>query len=962
MENEIFNIDDDKKNIFEFNQIIDKIMTKENYIFNGKVIKEIEDKALGITYMTITAKGEKCNQFIRKTNNEKLKNKEISFKISDLRIKIIKDIIYFNILKYNTAPNYTKFKFDKIKIYNSIKEIGNINDNHLFSFILKAKEKFVDLIKNSFYFEDYLGNNIKVEETNDYDFENGKIYIFNGYIYDKKNDRLEKTEISSIEPYFSYNSKIFDLNNTVDIDDINISDKENLFCFKGKIHSFNITKCYLELKDSKDNIIKVFVNYHLLKKISINCQCTFLNFLKINKNEYKFTYLSDIEFKEETFIEFNFINFNVNNNFYNRIKIDDNYNIIDKEQMKIKINDNNEKNIFIKEISYEKFNGQKVINTFNFSLEINKGKINTVNSLLLKKGGHSYQFYIQSFNKEDLPNEISILINNNLTKLNNPDKYGNQLIERFTIVNVDEQNINNIFKNIEKKDIISNEYDWKYLILINDKKEINFKKFIKTKQIKKEKFEISKEIKMTLNELYEKYILNDNEFEYKYGNYETIFPTLDISNYEFIQPLIDNFIDGFKRFIFENTKKDYENIRLISFTTLYFLSHKLGEKFNFFKDNYKSLLQSIINLEYIDRIKILISFTLNTISNIEDNNNDKNLPISTYDWLLLINLEDSNTYEYYPYVKEAYDLFFKIIDEITEEKPFYKGILQLNGIIYKDIISNKLVHSGAILSLLDIKLELIKNINRFLFLSLKKDYLYDYSNFNESGLCVTIYLYSFLNKNQINDKKYFKKITVAILFLLFHECFGHHKKNINNENSLTPRDYYDDNYNDIPVNFEDSGHAFEKLLLNKLLNLKCLIGNDLSEELLKIDLYTDSNFKRLRTIYNIIESEFKSNKINSNNNEIIKDNNKIDENKMKKNIKGKSIENLNKDTDKKDENEIIIPKKSEKNLLYRDLFIIYENKTEEELKSLKDDKNYQRFLMLYKKRKKKYSIKSIMNG
>ena len=71
---------------------------------------------------------------------------------------------------------------------------------------------------------------------------------------------------------------------------------------------------------------------------------------------------------------------------------------------------------------------------------------------------------------------------------------------------------------------------------------------------------------------------------------------------------------------------------------------------------------------------------------------------------------------------------------------------------------------------------------------------------------------------------------------------------------------------------------------------------------------------------------------------------------------------MNKDTDKKDENEIIIPKKSEKNLLYRDLFIIYENKTEEELKSLKDDKNYQRFLMLYKKRKKKYSIKSIMNG
>ena len=242
MESEICNIDDDRKNIFEFNQIIDKIMKKENYIFNGKVIEEIEDKALGITYMIITAKGENCNQFIRKTNNEKLKNKEINFKISDLRIKIFKDIIYFNIIKYNTDPNYTKFKFDKIKIYNSINEICNINDNYLCSFILKAKEKFVDLIRNSFYFQDYLGNNIKVKETNDYDFENGKIYIFNGYIYDKKNNQLEKTEISSIEAYSSYNSKIFDLNNNVDIDDINILDKENLYCFKGKINSFNITK------------------------------------------------------------------------------------------------------------------------------------------------------------------------------------------------------------------------------------------------------------------------------------------------------------------------------------------------------------------------------------------------------------------------------------------------------------------------------------------------------------------------------------------------------------------------------------------------------------------------------------------------------------------------------------------------------------------------------------------------
>ena len=112
----------------------------------------------------------------------------------------------------------------------------------------------------------------------------------------------------------------------------------------------------------------------------------------------------------------------------------------------------------------------------------------------------------------------------------------------------------------------------KYLILINNKKEIEFKKFIKTKLLEKEKFEISKDIKFELEKLYENYILNDDNFYTKYGNYEYIFPMLDIDNYEFIQPLIDKFIGGFKELLFENTKKDYENVRLVSFITLYFLS------------------------------------------------------------------------------------------------------------------------------------------------------------------------------------------------------------------------------------------------------------------------------------------------------------------------------------------------------------------------------------------------------
>ena len=961
---ERYNINDGKTNHSEFNEIIDKIMKNENYTFFGKVIEEIEDKKLGIINMSIVSKEENCcRQFIRKADNKTLKNIVISFEIFDLRIKIIKDTQYFNILKYNikNESKIKNIKFDKIRIYNSIKEA---NDNYLSSFILKSKEKFVNLINNNYYFQDYLGNKIEINETNNFNFENNKIYIFNGYIYDKEKNQLKATNISSIEEYYSYNSIIYDLNNAGDIKNIDILDKDNLLCFKGRIHFFNITECYLQLKDSKGNIIKVFVNHHLLQKISINCQCTFINFLKKNKNEYVFTYLSDIEFKEETLIEFNFIKYNVNNIFFNRIKIDDKIIPIDNEKMTIEINDKNEKNIFIKDITYERYDGQRVINTFNFLLEINKGKINTVNSLLLKKEGHCYQFYIQSLKNRDLPKEISIFNDGEEIKLNNPDKYGNEFIERFTIVNVDEQNINDIFPNIKKKDIKNDEYDWKYLVSIKNQKDIDFKKFIKEKQLTKEKFEIEDNIRNELKKLYEKYILDDDTFYSLYGGYEKIFPMFDMDNYELIPPLINKFILGFKGLIFENTKKNFEDVRLISFLTLYFLSNKLKANFPLFLGNYKKLLELIIDLDYIDRIKILLSFTLNIITNINDNNDDKTLPSSTYEWLNFINLDEQKTLKKFQYIKRAYDIFFNIIDGIKEDSPFYKSILQFNGIIYKDVISNKIVHSGAVLNLLDIKLELIKNINRFLFLSYKKHNLYDYSNFNESGLCITINLFSFLTSEEIYDKKYDNKKTVAILFLLFHEIFGHQKKNINNENNLTPRDYYDNNFNDLLVKFNDSGHAFERLLLNKKLNLKYLMRSDLSEKLLDINLYIDTNFNKLQQIYNNIESECENNKTNSNNYEIIKEvDKKYEEFDIKKNIKGKPIDNLDKDKDKKDKSKIILAqKKEEDNLLYRDLFIIYENKTEEELKSLKDDKNFQRFIMLHKNRKKKYSIESIING
>ena len=88
------------------------------------------------------------------------------------------------------------------------------------------------------------------------------------------------------------------------------------------------------------------------------------------------------------------------------------------------------------------------------------------------------------------------------------------------------------------------------------------------------------------------------------------------------------------------------------------------------------------------------------------------------------------------------------------------------------------MHSGSILNLNDIKLELVKNIARFIFLSEKSfTHCYEHANFEPSGLLVTFNMFSFSKEedNVLNGEN-FAKASNAILFLLFHECLGHQKK------------------------------------------------------------------------------------------------------------------------------------------------------------------------------------------
>ena len=542
-------VNDTENILSDFNLFLERVKNNQNSTFKCKIIEEYEDKYLGFNFMKILMNGEKSSKFIRVSDNVQLKDKEIIFKTHDIKMRLLNGTFYFLIVKFNQEKNITvnefennikesEYLFDSIRIYKRIDQIEK-KENHLCSFILKANE-IIDKIKK-FEFRDSKGELIQLEErVFNYKFENGKIYYFSGFLYNISNKIFEWTDISDIQIYSINCEKIYTPNEIFE------SKLDNLVNFKGRVISFSISNQYIIVENDENKKYKVNVNFRLLKKISTNNECYFYNFFKINNDEFNFSNLSDIEAKEETFLEFNFIDYDkIKDKYYNNIKIDNNYYPINSNKIIIKLNNNNKKTIFLQEIFYVKLDNETIKDSFKFCVELNKGQILHINSLL-GKGGFCYQFYIQSYREEDLPNKIPISINNNeIIYLENPDKNNNKLKEMFTIVNIQEQNVKNIFgiSNNEKIDNkIDNAYNWKYMITINKEKEKDFKKFEKTEvSDEKIKFSISKDIQSLMEN-----ILNIC----KNNSIEEPFKGIDIEKVSLVKDEIVKIVKGFNEFEF----------------------------------------------------------------------------------------------------------------------------------------------------------------------------------------------------------------------------------------------------------------------------------------------------------------------------------------------------------------------------------------------------------------------------
>jgi len=448
-----------------------------------------------------------------------------------------------------------------------------------------------------------------------------------------------------------------------------------------------------------------------------------------------------------------------------------------------------------------------------------------------KDGKFSYQIYTLANDETKLKKEFNLIIDGSKFQFKNYETYENKLKNRITFINIpnDLQNTNN--KNSENnfKGLNNN---IKILKLINDKEnEFKFKLLLE----KEQKDQINYNESNLIDSFYDQYFTNIYKLEkdskiikLKENIYHKLF--YDKKEIEKLKKYIKN---GFNNYIFNNNEKDYQFMKKICFAYLY--NEKKESDFISFLFNYKRNILNITDLDFIERIRILIAIT------------------NEYSWqkkpsYLRISFIGDNNYD--KSINEAHKTFLEIIDGLKEECSLFHAIHQFNSIIKVEMIYNENMYSGSILTLNDIKLDIIKNLNRFYLVSYEENHLYDaiYSNSK-----VTILYYDVITNSLFKDrspsKDEEKRISSAILMILLGELCGHPKIHINNKID-SPRTIFSPNLNLITLNLKKNDYKFllEFLLPGGSIEVSNFIYSEKSKELLNKNLYLGDNFEKLKNI------------------------------------------------------------------------------------------------------------------
>ena len=799
---------------------------------------------------------------INDANGTKIKITQFQFinVENNIFIKILEVFFYKNEIIEIEPKDQFIFNSTYIKSFKELK-VKNIK---LFSILLKNI--------NNEIFEDINGEQIKLYFNNKFDRDS--IYYFCNLLYDEKSAKQ-----ISVSKVYNYNDKkiLSFMNNNIISGEIT-----EVFFYENKIK--------VKTNNNKNIIIKL--NNKLMKKISLNLLCKFVNFNKIEENQYKYNEYSTIFYDDKTILRIEFMDFKEDfKNKYNIIEINSNQYSINANIVEIPISSEDNNNSFVENIIYKNINNR---NKADFLIELYKGKVNDFTSYInLIKDGYCYEIQYETKYSSLLPKSQKIIIDKEEVYIDRKVTFGNNYKEKFGIINIPKQvELSKDFKNCNNNEIKSE----KILILLNKNKSqkmLNFQ--LNYNYEKKQEFKMDKDYENKLSEFFNEFKNNYAQF---YENKKQIikkysklfkeekspFQTDILTNYDIYDDinqsnefenllsdepnynknikkqskdkvtkkeikLDDNEINyrkyceqGFKKYIFKNTEEEYEKIKKLCFLYVlkYFDYSCDRANFNFSLDTYFQLIESSKNLEYIDKIHVLLGF-------INDKIFDENKRSIIFEYKL-INLEEKYNDNSFKYCSKAYDLFFKIIDKLKEDSAFFTCLSQINSLIFYEKTTASKMYSGTMLNINDIKLEIHKNIKRYFFLT---KYNGDsYAHFSPFTRMIFYHPLTFLNSKSFyipEDK--IDNAAIAILFLIFHQVCGHYKTNITNLDDA-PNQFYDNNYDILKYELggsNNSGNIFEYFLSSDMINISEFYEKKNIDVLLSENIYLEKSFSNLNS-------------------------------------------------------------------------------------------------------------------
>ena len=816
--------------------------------------------------------------------------------INELKGIVINNQLYCEILQFSKkekeiadsdAKKKKYFHFIKSIYLDSNSSLYIKNEKTLFSIYLKS------LNDKDNKFEDSNKTIINLNK----ELDSNKAYFFTNLFYNP-----DKKIISFVEKISKYEEINSSLTRKSSVFKVNKKEKR---IFRGKVikayFSDNKIQVKIENENEKDKIVDIQLNHKLIKDITFNGENYFINFKTDKENKFIFKTFSHIIKNEKTILEIEFLDFKKENK-YNFLKINEEIIKIISKTLRIELITVPDKNYFREKLAYM-FNNKEI---HSFIVEIYKGRINKFYSFLnLDNDGYYYEFLYIAKKEENLMinQKVNLDIEGNIFMyFNELEKFENKLKGRICIINIPKQIIN---KNDLHDELENNSF--KYLFLIQENNKVTIVKFV-LKMIKFEKYEfyIGTEFEKSLNNFYNIYkeniraFIKDSEsikkkYNLLFQDEESPFENKDKLNdknihiinedsdseneflieeeeyeivdkeklYKISNEVIEKknnyrkYIElSFKKYNFKNSQTQFEQIKKLCF--LYIIKYKCFKRYkldntnyleiNGILDNFNCIIKSSENLEYIDRIRILLSFTNNRIFDNDYNDND----FKTY----LINLNNNDLTEECSYLISAYKILYQILDNLDESSSFFIALHQLNSYIENDYYFNNRMYSSSILTVNDVKLDFIRNNHGYFFINNIKN-IRTFAYYCPYSKLIFYNPYVFIsptkNKNifKLENDNFEKKATCASLFLSFHEDCGHLKNDINNIED-TPRQFYNSNLvvevGGVPK-INDAGYIFEYFLNEKVIHPKYLMkSKNISDIdfLLDYKYYIKSDFNEIR--------------------------------------------------------------------------------------------------------------------